>query len=92
MVSRPSSMFAVVDLPEPDSPTSETVLPARMSNETSSTARNGPEERPRSAYSLTTFRTETRGTACSEIRSRAAVRTGARPSDSPGTAAMSNFV
>ena len=54
MVSRPSTMFAVVDLPEPDSPTTDTVLPARMSNETSSTALNDSAEPPRNAYSLTT--------------------------------------
>ena len=86
------SMFAVVDFPEPDSPTSDTVLPWRMSKEMSSTARNGADERPRSAYSLTTFRTETSGISCVEMRSRAAVRTGARSSDRPGTAAMRDFV
>src|SRR5450830_1417977 len=36
--SRFSTMFATVDLPEPDSPTSASVVPARSLNDTSSTA------------------------------------------------------
>jgi hypothetical protein len=37
--TRRSSDSAVTDLPQPDSPTIPTVSPARMSNETPSTAR-----------------------------------------------------
>jgi hypothetical protein len=36
-----STIFATVDLPEPDSPTRASVLPRGMSNDTASTARNG---------------------------------------------------
>ena len=38
--SSPKTIFAVVVLPHPDSPTSPIVLPAGTSNETSSTAFN----------------------------------------------------
>ena len=36
-----STIFATVDLPDPDSPTRARVLPRGMSNDTASTARNG---------------------------------------------------
>ena len=40
-----SSIFATVDLPEPDSPTSAIVVPLGIWNDTSSTAVNSPEPR-----------------------------------------------
>src|SRR4051812_23226055 len=39
---RPSSVIAVTDLPEPDSPTIATISPRSISNETPSTARTVP--------------------------------------------------
>ena len=41
-----SSIFATVDLPEPDSPTSASVLPRWIVKDTSSTARNCSERSP----------------------------------------------
>ena len=38
-----STIWATVDLPEPDSPTIAVVVPRRIEKETSSTARNGVE-------------------------------------------------
>ena len=38
--NRPTARRAMVDLPQPDSPTSDSVVPRGMANETSSTARS----------------------------------------------------
>ena len=53
--SRPSTSFAVVVLPQPDSPTTPSVRPLSMANETSSTARTTPRlppNRPRRAVEM----------------------------------------
>ena len=60
-----ATIRAVVDLPDPDSPTSEKVVPLGMVNETSSTARNvalAPAARGR-PNSLTRFFTAITGGA-----------------------------
>ena len=62
-VSRSASR-AVVDLPEPDSPTSARVRPRGRTNDTSSTARSVPPPADRgSANSLVRWRTSSAGTA-----------------------------
>ena len=53
-VSKPTRMRAVVDLPEPDSPTIAWVVPAATANETSSTAVTVDEERRNSLRSPST--------------------------------------
>ncbi|KAG1606051.1 hypothetical protein G6F45_014070 [Rhizopus arrhizus] len=56
--TRPASMRPMVDLPEPDSPTSPTVSPRRMSNDTPLTAGNcwaGPNHFPLRTYVLRRF-------------------------------------
>ena len=52
-------MFAAVDLPEPDSPTTARVVPRRSSKDTSSTARkvSWPFLAPRMSNSLVRFST-----------------------------------
>src|SRR5207249_2207975 len=51
--SRSSTIFAVVVLPQPDSPTSPNVLPGSIVNEMSSTARTAPTWREKKTPCLT---------------------------------------
>ena len=67
--SSPMSDIAVVDLPEPDSPTIARVSPAPRSNDTCSTARTGPSS---VENSTATSRTRKRGAASPAVAGRSA--------------------